>query len=32
MYDAVGRLTKQVDPLTATDSITIGYGYDVLRS
>ncbi|WP_020391989.1 LamG-like jellyroll fold domain-containing protein, partial [Kribbella catacumbae] len=27
-YDAVGRLTKQVDPVTATDSITIGYGYD----
>jgi RHS repeat-associated protein len=27
-YDNVGRLTKQVDPVTATDSITIGYGYD----
>lgn len=27
-YDAGGRLTKQVDPVTATDSITIGYGYD----
>ena len=27
-YDALGRLTKQVDPVTATDSITIGYGYD----
>jgi RHS repeat-associated protein len=27
-YDAVGRLTQQVDPVTATDSLTIGYGYD----
>lgn len=27
-YDALGRLTKQVDPVSATDSITIGYGYD----
>ncbi|MFI5714075.1 LamG-like jellyroll fold domain-containing protein, partial [Kribbella sp. NPDC051620] len=27
-YDAAGRLTQQDDPVTATDSITIGYGYD----
>jgi RHS repeat-associated protein len=27
-YDALGRLTQQIDPVTATQSITIGYGYD----
>jgi RHS repeat-associated protein len=27
-YDALGRLKTQVDPVSATESITIGYGYD----
>nr|WP_246486830.1 RHS repeat domain-containing protein [Kribbella qitaiheensis] len=27
-YDALGQLTRQVDPVSATETITIGYGYD----
>lgn len=27
-YDALGRLVSQVDPVSATESVTIGYGYD----
>lgn len=27
-YDALGRTTKQVEPVTATDSITTTFGYD----
>ncbi|MEU6987418.1 LamG-like jellyroll fold domain-containing protein [Streptomyces sp. NPDC046324] len=27
-YDALGQLTKQVEPVTATDSITTTFGYD----
>ncbi|MFI6674847.1 LamG-like jellyroll fold domain-containing protein [Kribbella sp. NPDC050469] len=27
-YDALGRMKSQVDPVNATESITIGYGYD----
>ncbi len=27
-YDALGRLTTQIDPVSATESITVGYGYD----
>ncbi|WP_251066910.1 LamG-like jellyroll fold domain-containing protein [Streptomyces sp. ISL-36] len=27
-YDALGRMTKQVEPVTTTDSITTTFGYD----
>ncbi|MFI8509614.1 LamG-like jellyroll fold domain-containing protein [Streptomyces sp. NPDC085460] len=29
-YDALGRMTKQVEPVTAADSITTTFGYDAV--
>nr|WP_267887314.1 LamG-like jellyroll fold domain-containing protein [Streptomyces sp. WM6372] len=29
-YDALGRMTAQIEPVTATDSITMTFGYDAV--